>query len=80
MTDLSQPEAELQQAQFAAEQNELAYEEAAAELGKLKERYCTGCKNISYCGVLHAAYEEFNDLGSGGRDFACNRWAERGTE
>ena len=50
------------------------------ELAALKEQYCDECEHENYCAVLAAAYEEFNDLGDGGRDFSCNRWTERGAK
>jgi len=62
------------------ERAERALKQAETELAALKEQYCDDCKNESYCAVLAAAYEEFNDLGDGGRDFACNRWTARAEE
>jgi len=47
------------------------------ELGALLEQYCDDCAHENYCAVLAAAYEEFSDLGEGGKDFSCNRWKER---
>jgi hypothetical protein len=55
----------------------LRAEVAEAELAALKEQYCDECERESECAVLAAAYEDFNDLGDGGRDFSCNRWKAR---
>ena len=62
---------------FIWELADAAIEELEAELAALKERYCDECERESQCSVLAAAYEDFNDLGEGGPDFACNRWEAR---
>ena len=74
---IAELEAVLLEAHTALTSGERALLSLEAELAALKAQYCDECVCESDCATLAAAYEQWDDIGDGGRDFGCNRWEAR---